>query len=290
MSTEPRIVRLDPRLAVLDAFREKSPYEPDGGFSVSSLSRSRSITLQGPNALRETEQSVFFALVYLVGRSCEVTSRAASDVQLAQLWEDLRVQCGLGGADWREAGVALCSWRELAWHAGFSGSGAPVQRSIKIALERLANTTVIRETMGSHDATCLISYTTSPKGLAIALEPVSSLVARGLRTYDGRVRQYVSISLDERYCFRDPAARVMHAWLRAWSSSGGRARVITLDRLATKIWSDSPSRSTLSRRRRRLQRLIRDLSRRLPDWSLSLEGDRCTISKSGAGLPLSMWS
>lgn len=284
MQSEPRIVRLEARLAVLAAFRERSPSAADLGFCERSRAAASPVTLSGPYALRETEQSVFYAIAYLVGRCGERAHERAETRELRELWSALNVSASLGGPEWYESGVAYCSWRELARHAGYSDFGARVQHSMSVALERLAQCTVSRETMGVCDSSRLISYVARARGITVALEPISSLAARG-GSVDGSVCQYVGLSLDERMAFSDPAGRVMHAWLRAWSSSGRRMRVITLDRLSTKIWSDRPSRSTMWRRRRRLVNLIQALSE-LPEWSVALSNDRCHVAHSGAGLAL----
>lgn len=286
MAVEARIARLEPRLAVLPAFRERSPYTLNGAFSVESLARSRPTTVSAAASLRETEQSVFYALVYLIGRCGHSTDGQVTESKLKQLWSDLMVRTELGGAEWLRAGVLNCSWRELARHAGFAGFGSPVQSSIRSALERLSQTTVERWTMGQRDASRLIAFVAGQEGVAVALEPMSTLVARGAPRADGGIRQYVGVSLDERKAFNDPAARVMHAWLRAWSSSRGKRHVITFDQLETKIWSDQATRSTRSRRRRRLFKMLRELATRLPHWEVSIAADRVSILRSGAGFPI----
>lgn len=215
-------------------------------------------TLQwrGADALGIPEQSVLLALLSIAGQqpfSIDPNSAVGDKAKLfAQLSCVGPQSC---------VAVVKAHWRKIESVAGYSVHSGKNIANIKLAVQRLAETTIWECRDGIKYESRLVSWIYgSDNGVIIALNRRATDAIYG--------HQFIKISLDERNTLPDESAKALHAYLSG-SMRAGSTRRHTIDKLQAHIWSGEVTGSTRRSRNERLRRALLAIDQ-LPAWRCAL--------------------
>jgi hypothetical protein len=216
---------------------------------------------RGPDALGMLEQSVFLGLLSIANqqslRLCPENQGSHGAKLLAKLEVD-------GKAISMKLCVLTASWSEIAAAAGYASIGGKNRENVKMAVRRLAETTMW-ELRGNEERACrILSWIRSRDDtVMIALNPrATTALLHG---------QYAHISLAERRQLDSDPARALHAWLSGSLRVGATQRYI-IDKLQTHVWGSAVTGGALRKRRSSLCAALADIGH-LQSWRCSFSGD-----------------
>lgn len=215
-------------------------------------------TLQwrGADALGIPEQSVLLALLSIAGQqpfSIDPNSAVGDKAKLFNQLSCVGPQSCVA--------VVKAHWRKIESVAGYSVHSGKNIANIKLAVQRLAETTIWECRDGIKYESRLVSWIYgSDNGVIIALNRRATDAIYG--------HQFIKISLDERNTLPDESAKALHAYLSG-SMRAGSTRRHTIDKLQAHIWSGEVTGSTRRSRNERLRRALLAIDQ-LPAWRCAL--------------------
>lgn len=215
-------------------------------------------TLQwrGADALGIPEQSVLLALLSIAGQQPFSIDPNTAVGDKAKLFNQL--SC-VGPQSC--VAVVKAHWRKIESVAGYSVHSGKNIANIKLAVQRLAETTIWECRDGIKYESRLVSWIYgSDNGVIIALNRRATDAIYG--------HQFIKISLDERNTLPDESAKALHAYLSG-SMRAGSTRRHTIDKLQAHIWSGEVTGSTRRSRNERLRRALLAIDQ-LPAWRCAL--------------------
>lgn len=219
-------------------------------------------TLQwrGPDELGIPEQSVLLALLSIAGQQTFSIDPNSAVGDKAKLLNQLSCE-----GPQTDVAVVIAQWRRIEIAAGYSSHSGKNITNIKLAVKRLAETTIWECCDGIKYESRLLSWIRgNDKGVIIALNRRATDAIYG--------KQFIKISLDERNTLPDESAKALHAYLSG-SMRAGSTRRLTIGKLQAHIWSGEVTGSTRRSRDEKLRAALLAIDL-LPAW-------RCVLLPEG---------
>lgn len=211
-------------------------------------------TLQwrGADALGIPEQSVLLALLSIAGQQ---TFSIDPNTAVGDK-EKLLNQLSCEGPQ-SEVAVVIAHWRRIEMAAGYSSHSGKNIANIKLAVKRLAETTVWEYRDGIEYGSRLLSWIRgNDNGVIIALNRRATDAIYG--------KQFIKISLEERNTLPDESTKALHAYLSG-SMRAGSSRRLTICKLQAHIWGGEVTGSTRRSRDEKLRAALLAIGQ-LPAW------------------------
>ena len=219
-------------------------------------------TLQwrGPDALGIPEQSTLLALLSIARQqnfSINPNNAAGNKAKLLNL-----LSCEGPQSD---VAVVIAQWRRIEIAAGYGSHSGKNITNIKLAVKRLAETTIWESRDGIQYESRLLSWIRgNDNGVVIALNRRATDSMYG--------KQFIKISLDERNTLPDESTKALHAYLSGYMRSGSTQR-LTISKLQAHIWGGEVTGSTRRSRDEKLRAALLSIDL-LPAW-------RCVLLPGG---------
>jgi len=211
---------------------------------------------RGPDALGVPEQSTLLALLSIAGQQ---TFSIDPNTAVGDK-EKLLNQLSCEGPQ-SEVAVVIAHWRRIEMAAGYSSHSGRNITNIKLAVKRLAETTVWEYRDGIEYGSRLLSWIRgNDNGVIVALNRRATDALYG--------HQFIKISLNERNTLPDESAKALHAYLSG-SIRAGSTRRLTIDKLHAHIWGSEVTGSTRRSRNEKLRRALLAIDQ-LPAWRCAL--------------------
>ncbi|MEW8308201.1 MAG: hypothetical protein G8D88_13875 [gamma proteobacterium symbiont of Ctena orbiculata] len=214
---------------------------------------------RGPRKLGVTHQSVFFAILSVLGEFGDSLSPNTSEHH-SQLREGLDAidASELDGGN--RAQGNNCHWgyttlTELAGIIGMSNLTA-----IKRCIEDLSAVTLIAKSNGIEASQFFLSYIKQGQKLAIA---INWRAAAAIAKEAG----YTYINLDDRKSLESDASKTLHVWLSTYLRPGKHLKR-TVDEIGEYIWGEAANDSTRWRRRKKAMQAVAEIGE-LKNWEVT---------------------
>ncbi len=219
-----------------------------------------SVRWRGPDALGIPEQSVLLALLSIGGQQTYSIDPNSAIGNKAKLLNQLSCE-----GPQSDVAVVIAHWRKIEIAAGYSAHSGTNITNIKLAVKRLAETTVWECRDGIEYQSRLLSWIRgNDNGVIIALNRRATDAIYG--------KQFIKISLCERNALPDESTKALHAYLSG-SMRAGTTRRLTVSKLQAHIWSGEATGSTHRSRDEKLRAALLAIGR-LPAW-------RCVLLPRG---------
>jgi len=219
-----------------------------------------SLQWRGPDALGIPEQSVLLALLSIAGQQAFALDPNTIVGPRAKLLKQLSCE-----GPKSELTVLIAPWRKIEIASGYRSHGGNNITNIKMAVKRLAETTVWECHEGIEYESRLLSWIRgNDNGVIIALNRRATDAIYG--------KQFIKISLDERNILPDEPAKALHAYLSGYMRAGSSRR-IQISSLQPHIWSGAVTGSTYRSRNEKLRAALLAIDL-LPAW-------RCILLPGG---------
>lgn len=241
----------EPALAIAPVFlvlpkMKRAKLDVTRTFGTSSLS------WRGPDALGIPEQSVLLALLCIAGQQAFSIDPKNAVGPKATLLRQLSCE----GPKF-DVAVLMASWRKIEMAAGYSSHSGKNIANIRLAVKRLAETTIWEYRDGIEYQSRLLSWIRgNDNGVIVALNRRATDAIYG--------KQFVKISLEERNGLPDECAKALHAYLSG-SMRAGSTRRLTFSALEAHIWGGEVVGSTRRSRVEKLRAALLALGQ-LPAW------------------------
>jgi hypothetical protein len=221
---------------------------------------SSTLRWRGPDALGIPEQSALLALLSIAGQQ---TFSIDPNTAVGDK-EKLLNQLSCEGPQ-SEVAVVIAHWRRIEMAAGYSSHSGKNIANIKLAVKRLAETTVWEYRDGIEYGSRLLSW--------IRGNDNGVIVALNRRATDAIYsKQFIKISLEERNTLPDESTKALHAYLSG-SMRAGSSRRLTIDKLQAHVWGGEVTGSTRRSRNEKLRAALLAIGK-LPSW-------RCVLLPHG---------
>ncbi len=244
--TSARLFRAMPKNEMMKSLEYRAEY---GGWDMK---------FRGPKKLGVTHQSVFFAILSILGEFGDLLSPNTSEHH-SQLREGLDAVDASELDGGNRAHGHNCHWgyttlTELAGIIGMSNLTA-----IKRCIEDLSAVTLIAKSNGVEMSQSFLSYLKQGQKLAIA---INWRAAAAIAKEAG----YTYINLDDRKTLETDASKVLHVWLSTYLRPG-RHMKRTLDEIGGYIWGEAANDSTRWRRRKKAMQAVNEIGD-LKNWDV----------------------
>ena len=245
----------EPALAIAPVFLvlKKSPRAK---LDVTFKFGTSTLQWRGADALGIPEQSVLLALLSIAGQQPFSINPNSAVGDKAKLFNQL--SCVGPQSD---VAVVKAHWRKIEIAAGYSSHSGKNITNIRLAVKRLAETTIWECRDGIKYESRLLSWICgNNNGVIIALNRRATDAIYG--------HQFIKISLEERNTLPDESAKALHAYLSG-SMRAGSTRRHTIDKLQAHIWSGEATGSTRRSRNKKLRCALLAIDQ-LPSWRCAL--------------------
>lgn len=254
----------EPALAIAPVFLVlmKKKAESRAKLDVTRTFDGASIQWRGPDALGIPEQSVLLGLLSIAAQQKFVLDPNKCSKVGTKL---LSLMTSGGCAILSELAVLKVQWRKIEIASGSKSHGGQNLKNVKMAVKRLAETTVWENRNGIEYEYRLLAWLRGDNdGVVIALNPRATDAMCG--------GQFVKISLEERNLLPEESAKALHAFLSGHMRPGS-TRCYKVSGLQSHIWRGEATGSTSRSRDRKLRLALTALGQ-LPLWD-------CVLSKNG---------
>ncbi|MCG7877229.1 MAG: replication protein C, IncQ-type [Candidatus Thiodiazotropha endolucinida] len=244
--TSARLFRAMPKNEMRESLKHQAEY---GGWQM---------TFRGPKKLGVTHQSVFFAVLSVLGEFGDVLSpNTSKHHSLLREGLDAVDASELDGGN--KAHGHNCHWgyttlTELARIIGMSNLTA-----IKRCVEDLSAVTLIAKSNGIEMSQSFLSYIKRGQKLAIA---INWRAAAAIAKEAG----YTYINLDDRKSLESDASKTLHVWLSTYLRPGKHMKR-TVDEIGEYIWGEAANDSTRWRRRKKAMQAVNEIGE-LKNWDV----------------------
>lgn len=222
----------EPALAIAPVFLVLQKIKmPRAKLDVTRPFGDSSVRWRGPDALGIPEQSVLLALLSIAAQqdfSIDPDSAVGLKATLLNQLSCEGPRC--------EVAVLKAQWRKIEIAAGYSSHSGKNITNIKLAVQRLAETTVWERRDGIVYESRLLSLIRGDNnGVIVALNRRATDAIYG--------KQFIKISLEERNKLSEEPAKALHAYLSGYMRAGSSRR-LTIGTLQAHIWSGEVTGST----------------------------------------------
>jgi hypothetical protein len=243
----------EPALAIAPVFLVLQKIKmPRAKLDVTRTFGDSTLQWRGPDALGIPEQSALLALLSIAGQqtfSIDPNSAAGDKAKLLK-----QLSCEGPQSD---VAVVITHWRKIEIAAGYSSHSGNNITNIKLAVKRLAETTIWECRNGIEYESRLLSWIRgNDNGVIIALNRRATDAICG--------GQFIKISLDERNALPDESTKALHAYLSGSMRAGSTRRLI-ISKLQAHVWSGEVTGSSGRSREEKLRAGLRAIDQ-LPAW------------------------
>ncbi|MFC1333155.1 MAG: hypothetical protein G8D91_00385 [gamma proteobacterium symbiont of Clathrolucina costata] len=250
--TSGRLFRAMPKNEMKESFKYQAEY---GGWTMK---------FRGPKKLGVTHQSVFFAILSVLGEFGDTLSPNTTEHH-SSLREGLDAVDASELKGGNRAHGHNCHWgyttlTELARIIGMSNLTA-----IKGCIEDLSAVTLIAKSNGIEMSQSFLSYLKQGQKLAIA---INWRAAAAIAKEAG----YTYINLDDRRALESDASKTLHVWLSTYLRPGKQMKR-TLDEIGEYIWGEAANDSTRWRRRKKAMQAVQEIGE-LANWDIGQSAAR----------------
>ncbi len=216
---------------------------------------------RGPDELGIPEQSVLLGLLSIAGQQPFLLNPHNAKGAGKNLLDKLALG---GNVIQTDLAVIKANWTKIVAASGSKSSGGKNVSIAKLALKRLAETTIWESINGIEYESRLLAWIYGDKeGVMIALNRRTTDAIYG--------GQFIKISLKDRQTLPDEPAKALHAWLSGQMRSGS-TRLYRVSNLQSHVWGGDAIGSTLRSRLSKLRNALVCIGR-LPNWSCALSSD-----------------
>lgn len=243
----------EPALAIAPVFLVLQKIKmPRAKLDVTRAFGDSSVRWRGPDALGIPEQSVLLALLSIAPQQTFSIDPNSAVGDKAKLLNQLSCE-----GPQSDVAVVIAHWRKIEIAAGYRSHSGKNITNIKLAVKRLAETTIWERRDGIEYESRLLSWIRgNDNGVIIALNRRATDAIYG--------KQFVKISLDERNTLPDESAKALHAYLSG-SMRAGLTRRLSISKLQAHIWSGDVTGSTHRSRDETLRAALLAIDQ-LPAW------------------------
>ena len=207
---------------------------------------------RGPDELGIPEQSVLLALLSIAGQQTFSIDPNNAVGDKGKLLNQLSCE-----GPQSDVSVVIARWRKIEIASGYSSHSGKNIANIKLAVKRLAETTIWERRDGIEYESRLLSWIRgNDNGVIIALNRRATDAIYG--------KQFIKISLEERNTLPDESTKALHAYLSG-SMRAGSSRRLTIGKLQAHIWGGEVTGSTRRSRDEKLRAALLAIGQ-LPAW------------------------